>query len=96
MECYGGDASRLLDVCRARIAFDSVADLLACLETIVAADDSWVPQALPGPMPAAGPPGGVIVVRVRNGLSSAYKPADTAGYRVRTKPSLFCGIEGER
>ena len=30
--CYGGDASRLLDVCRCRIAFGSVADLVHCLE----------------------------------------------------------------
>jgi hypothetical protein len=34
--CYGGDVSRLLDVCRARIIFDGLSDLLACLELVAA------------------------------------------------------------
>jgi hypothetical protein len=33
--CYGGDASRLLDVCRARIVFDSVPDLVSCLRVML-------------------------------------------------------------
>ncbi len=33
---YGGDTSRLLDLCRQSIAFDSPRDLLACLEALVA------------------------------------------------------------
>ena len=32
--CYGGDASRLVDVCRGRLCFDRVEDLVCCLEAI--------------------------------------------------------------
>jgi hypothetical protein len=32
--CYDGDASRLLDVCRARIVFDTVPDLVSCLRHV--------------------------------------------------------------
>jgi hypothetical protein len=32
--CYGGDVSRLLDVCRARALFDGPAGILACLGAI--------------------------------------------------------------
>lgn len=87
--CYGGDASRLLDVCRARIAFDSLADLVACLEAIVCnspGSESVSCSAEFGSRPEnsdLGPPGGVIVVRVRNGLSLAHNSRSTAGYRVR-------------
>ncbi len=35
--CYAGDASRLLDVCRARAAFDSVGALAACVAAASAA-----------------------------------------------------------
>ena len=35
--CYSGDASRLLDVCRARLLFCTAADILRCVETIRAA-----------------------------------------------------------
>jgi hypothetical protein len=38
--CYGGDVSRLVDVCRGRLAFDSLADLAGCLES-VGADRSF-------------------------------------------------------
>jgi hypothetical protein len=34
--CYGGDASRLLDVCRARLLFAGAEDLAACLRTVIA------------------------------------------------------------
>ena len=36
MVCYAGDASRLLDVCRARICFAGVADLHRCTATVFA------------------------------------------------------------
>ena len=36
---YGGDVSRLLDVCRERIIFDRVQDLLKCLEVILRDED---------------------------------------------------------
>ena len=32
--CYGGDVSRLLDICRARILFTTPADLLGCIKEI--------------------------------------------------------------
>jgi hypothetical protein len=32
--CYGGDASRLADVCRCRLAFDGLAALAACVERV--------------------------------------------------------------
>jgi hypothetical protein len=34
LACYGGDVSRVVDICRARIGFDDPAGLLACLEMI--------------------------------------------------------------
>ena len=34
--CYCGDASRLLDLCRARICFGSVADALRCADAVMA------------------------------------------------------------
>jgi hypothetical protein len=34
LTCYGGDVSRLADVCRARIAFDGAAGIAACLDLI--------------------------------------------------------------
>jgi hypothetical protein len=34
--CYGGDVSRLLDVCRARALFAGAADLEACLRAVIA------------------------------------------------------------
>ena len=37
LACYGGDASRLLDVCRARILFTGVADVLRCAKAVQAA-----------------------------------------------------------
>ena len=40
LACYGGDASRLLDVCRARMVVADMAALTRCLERI--ADDSAV------------------------------------------------------
>ena len=38
--CYGGDASRLLDVCRARVVVADMAGLARCLERV--AEDSAV------------------------------------------------------
>jgi hypothetical protein len=40
LTCYGGDASRVVDLCRARILFDRVADLTACLEAMQAGQPS--------------------------------------------------------
>jgi len=37
LACYGGDASRLLDVCRARILFTGIADVLRCAKAVQAA-----------------------------------------------------------
>ena len=34
LACYDGDASRLLDVCRARIVFETLQDLVACLRLL--------------------------------------------------------------
>ena len=34
--CYGGDVSRLLDICRARLVFDDAAGILACLAAVEA------------------------------------------------------------
>jgi hypothetical protein len=33
--CYGGDVSRLLDICRLQVSFNSVQDLAACLDMVV-------------------------------------------------------------
>ena len=65
--CYGGDASHLLDVCRARLVFGRVADLVRGLQAVRAAP-------------------GVVVARVKNGLSAAYDSRNTAAYRVRELP----------
>ncbi len=32
--CYGGDVSRLIDLCRARVVFEDTGALCACLELI--------------------------------------------------------------
>jgi hypothetical protein len=32
--CYGGDVSRVTDICRGRILFDNVADLAACIDLL--------------------------------------------------------------
>ena len=37
LTCYSGDVSRLLDVCRARLVFDSAAGAAACLALVAAA-----------------------------------------------------------
>ncbi len=34
LTCYGGDVSRVVDICRARIGFGDPAGLLACLAMI--------------------------------------------------------------
>jgi hypothetical protein len=37
--CYGGDASRLVDICRARIVFKGVVDLCTCFKAVCDAPD---------------------------------------------------------
>ncbi len=37
LACYSGDSSRLLDVCRTRILFTGVADILRCAKAVQAA-----------------------------------------------------------
>ncbi len=34
-QCYNRDASRLLDVCRAQIVFETVPDLVSCLRLVL-------------------------------------------------------------
>jgi hypothetical protein len=77
--CYGGDASRLLDLCRARIVFADPAGLAACAASVLA--EAARADAL-GP----GPPAGVVVVRVKNGLRLRHDPDRTGGFRVRAPP----------
>ncbi len=70
LTCYGGDVSRLGDVCRCRIAFDGLPELLRCAEIVAAAAAAA----------AAGEGGGgVRVARVKDRLGGAG-PAD--GFRV--------------
>jgi hypothetical protein len=70
--CYGGDASRLLDVCRGRILFGSAADLARCLELMLA--------------DAAA--GAVQIVRIRNSLCESFDAWVTAGFRVQPSQSI--------
>ena len=64
--CYGGDPSRLLDVCRARIAFAGPADLLACAEAVL----------------RRSPDVRVVRIRNGLTRSRAHDPRRSAGYRV--------------
>ena len=41
LTCYGGDVSRLVDICRGRIVFDGAAGMLSCVEAILA-EAPWV------------------------------------------------------
>ena len=66
LACYGGDVSRLTDLCRARIAFATAEGLAACVG-LVARD-----QAL----------GAVEVLRVRNWMRDEHDAWPTAGFRV--------------
>jgi hypothetical protein len=71
--CYRGDASRLLDICRARIVYGGAAGLLRGLEAIRAAGGGSGAD-------------GVRVVRVRNGLRGGTDGGRTAGFRVSACP----------
>ena len=70
LACYDGDVSRLLDVCRARLVFDGVGGLAACLRAIRAG-------------PASGPPEAEVeVVRVKNWMREDHDQWSTMGFRV--------------
>lgn len=72
LTCYGGDPSRLADLCRARILFDRVADVAACLEAVragrpgvrvvrvknfmAAGHDPWTTAGFRASPPAPRPP----------------------------------------
>ena len=81
LACYGGDPSRLLDVCRARLVFDTAAALLRGVDAVLG---------------GAGPPetgAAVRIVRVRNGFKEAggSEAGLALGFRVRIRvvcPSL--------
>ena len=64
--CYRGDASRVLDICRARIVVPTLAGLRRCLAAVAN------PHRSPG----------VRLVRVRNGFAPDCDARVTAGYRV--------------
>ncbi len=70
--CYRGDASRLLDICRARIVYGGAAGLRRGLEVIRAAGGDRGK-------------GGVRVVRVKNGLRKGCDAGLTAGFRVSVR-----------
>ena len=68
----GGDAARLLDVCRARILFERVADVCACLEAVRAQRrEVRVLRVANGMAPDrdAAPSGGFRVRRLRHWTS---------------------------
>ncbi len=68
--CYGGDPSRLLDICRARIVYASAAALLRGAAAVLGAGA------------AAGPGASVRVVRVRNGFGPDGDGIFAMGFRV--------------
>ena len=39
LACYDGDVSRLLDVCRCRIVFDRIADIVKCVEVVAGLEE---------------------------------------------------------
>jgi hypothetical protein len=69
---YDGDVSRLLDVCRARIAFDAVGDLEACARRVFAAAAAA----------ATGDGGALRIRRVRNSMRPGYDGVLSDGFRV--------------
>ena len=68
--CYGGDASRMLDLCRARIIFTRVRDLARCVGLVCreCAD------------------GDVRVERLRNRFTSEHNSKLSGGFRVPPRP----------
>jgi hypothetical protein len=72
--CYGGDPSRLLDVCRARIVYSSAAGLLGGAVAVLGAGA------------ATGPGASVRVVRVRNGFGPVGDGVFALGFRVGPAP----------
>ena len=75
---YGGDASQLLDVCRARIVFDAAEDLAACVRLVCGAGAA----AARG----RGPGRAVRVLRVRSSMGQGYEGQLTSGFRVGPCP----------
>ncbi len=73
LACYDGDASRVLDVCRARAVFAAVPDLAACLRRILAAA---------APPPPGGGGGGVRIRRIRSSMRPGFEEALAGGFRV--------------
>ena len=80
---YGGDGSRVLDVCRARLVLPNASAAATCLRRIAA--DADAAAAARGGGGAAGG-GGVAVVRVRNWVEAEFDDEFSAGFRVRTGP----------
>ena len=76
--CYGGDVSRLLDVCRARLAFATAADLACCLEAVCGAPQARVVRVRNWLSPGHDP-----------ALTAGYRvcaPSPRAPARIRARP----------
>jgi hypothetical protein len=86
--CYDGDVSRLLDVCRARIAFDALGDLEACARRVFAAAVAAAAAVTAEGGAAAGGGGALRIRRVRNSMRPGYKGMLTDGFRVASPASL--------
>ncbi len=53
VQVYGGDASKLVDVCRQRVVFENMRELLACLHSIAMDQDTVVHRVKDGLSPPA-------------------------------------------
>ena len=74
--CYGGDVSRLLDLCRARIVLPSPRAAAECARAV--AEDAAAAAARAG-RDGDGACAGVRVLRVRNGVAAAVAALGVAG-----------------
>jgi hypothetical protein len=85
--CYGGDVSRLLDLCRARIAFATPADLARALAALADSAGVGGPTPLAPVLPGlgAGMVRGVRVVRARSSMRPGSDAAAHGGFRVRPR-----------
>jgi hypothetical protein len=86
--CYDGDVSRLLDVCRARIAFDALGDLEACARRVFAAAAGAATAVTAEGGAAAGGDGALRIRRVRNSMRPGYDGVLSGGFRVAS-PAPF-------
>jgi hypothetical protein len=75
------DASRLLDLCRQSIIFDSLAAVSDCLSEIAHDSSVRIVQVATRPVSVQLGPHSICAAQVKNRMDPAFDSARTAGYR---------------